>query len=386
MKSNLVPAVSPESGATVLSMKQNNYHRRLLDQLKSGVVLLDQDLRVLYLNLEGEALLEVSDRKAPRMTLDEILIGADEDIREIRRALRNDSSFTKHQATFRLHTGRDITVDYTISPFEENGQAGILMELQSLHYTQRISRDEVLLSTQATTRELVRGLAHEIKNPLGGIRGAAQLLAQELPSEELKDYTNVIIEEADRLRNLVDRLTGSRKLPEMAAVNIHEVLERVASLVAAEIVNKAIELEKDYDPSIPLAVGDQEQLIQAVLNVVRNAVQALESPAVDHDLGTIRLRTRVLRNVTIGNTLHRLVVRVDVCDNGPGIPDNITDTLFYPMISGRAEGTGLGLSIAQSIINQHGGIIECDSQPGSTVFTITLPLPEETSSRGTDQA
>jgi two-component system nitrogen regulation sensor histidine kinase GlnL len=260
------------------------------------------------------------------------------------------------------------------------------MELHSLHYTQRISRDEVLLSTQATTRELVRGLAHEIKNPLGGIRGAAQLLAQELPSEELKDYTNVIIEEADRLRNLVDRLTGSRKLPEMAALNIHEVLERVASLVEAEIVDKAIELEKDYDPSIPSAMGDQEQLIQAVLNVVRNAVQALESPAVDHDLGIIRLRTRVLRNVTIGNTLHRLVVRVDVCDNGPGIPDTITDTLFYPMISGRADGTGLGLSIAQSIINQHGGIVECDSQPGSTVFTITLPLPEETSSRGTDQA
>ena len=358
-------------------MKKENHHKRLLDQLKTGVLLLDKDLRILYLNLEGESLLEVSDRKAPRMTLQEILIGADEDIGEIRKALHSGASYTKHRAGFRLYNGKNITVDYTISPFEDDGAARIIMELHSLQYSQRISRDEVLLSTQATTRELVRGLAHEIKNPLGGIRGAAQLLAQELPDEELKDYTNVVIEEADRLRNLVDRLVGSRKLPEMAELNIHEVIERVASLVEAEIVNKTIELEKDYDPSIPPVMGDKEQLIQAILNIVRNAVQALESPAVDHDLGTLRLRTRVLRNVTIGNTQHRLVTRVEICDNGPGIPESITDTLFYPMISGRAEGSGLGLSIAQSIINQHGGIIECDSRPGSTVFTITIPLPDE---------
>lgn len=360
-------------------MEQDNHHKRLLDQLKTGVLVLDADLRILYLNIEGESLLEVSDKQAPKMTLDEILIGADEDIREVRKALENESSYTKHRANFRLFTGKNITVDYTISPFSEDGEARIMMELRSLQYSQRISRDEVLLSTQATTRELVRGLAHEIKNPLGGIRGAAQLLAQELPAEDLKDYTNVIIEEADRLRNLVDRLTGSRKLPEMSLINIHQVLERVTSLVEAEIANKAIELEKDYDPSIPPVMGDQEQLIQAVLNIVRNAVQAMESPAVDHDLGIIGLRTRVVRNVTIGNTLHRLATRVEIYDNGPGIPDSITDTLFYPMISGRPEGTGLGLSIAQSIINQHGGIIECDSQPGSTVFTITMPLSEESS-------
>jgi len=360
-------------------MEKDCHHKRLLDQLKTGVLLLDTDLRILYLNLEGEALLEVSDKQAPKMTLEEILIGADEDFREIRKALVTESSYTKHRAGFRLFTGKNITVDYTISPFDDGGETRIMMELHSLQYSERISRDEVLLSTQATTRELVRGLAHEIKNPLGGIRGAAQLLAQELPAEELKDYTNVIIEEADRLRNLVDRLTGSRKLPEMSSLNIHQVLERVTSLVEAEIANKTIELEKDYDPSIPPVMGDQEQLIQAVLNIVRNAVQALESPAVDHDLGIIGLRTRVLRNVNISNTLHRLVVRVEIYDNGPGIPESITDTLFYPMISGRAEGTGLGLSIAQSIINQHGGIIECDSQPGATVFTITMPLSDETS-------
>ncbi|MCB1672479.1 MAG: nitrogen regulation protein NR(II) [Gammaproteobacteria bacterium] len=358
-------------------MTLDNQHKRLLDQLKTGVLLLDRNLRILYLNLEAEALLEISGNQAPKLTLPDILLAADEDIRGIRRAIRSGTSFTKHRASFRLITGKNIVVDYTINPFDDEGQEQVMMEMHSKHYSQRISRDEVLLSTQATTRELVRGLAHEIKNPLGGIRGAAQLLAQELPDEELQDYTNVIIQEADRLRNLVDRLTGSRKLPEMQPLNIHEVLERVTSLVKAEINDRAIELEKDYDPSIPKVIGDKEQLIQAVLNIVRNAVQALESPSVEHRLGIICLRTRVLRNVTIGSVAHRLVARVEIRDNGPGIPNRIIDTLFYPMISGRADGSGLGLSIAQSIINQHGGIIECDSEPGATVFTLTIPLPDD---------
>jgi two-component system nitrogen regulation sensor histidine kinase GlnL len=352
----------------------DNVHRQLLDQLKTGVILLDKDLRPAYLNLAAEALFEISGKQALKMVLGNILLGAQEDIEEIEQALANQTSFTKHKAIFKLTTGKDITVDYSINPFDEQGQPQILMEVNSLYYSQRISRDEAILSTQATTRELVRGLAHEIKNPLGGIRGAAQLLAQELPDEELKDYTNVIIEEADRLRNLVDRLVDSRKLPDMQPVNIHEVLERVTSLVEAEITNRAIKLVKDYDPSIPSIVGDAEQLIQAVLNVVRNAVQALDSPSVDHDLGKIILRTRVMRHTTIGNNIHRLVARIDIEDNGPGIPSRITDTLFYPMISGRADGSGLGLSIAQSIVNQHGGIIECVSNPGFTKFSITIPL------------
>ena len=355
-------------------MTLDNVHKRLLDQLKTGVILLDKDLRPAYLNLAAESLFEISGNQAMKMALGNILMGAQEDIDEIKQALALQTSFTKHEAKFKLTTGKDITVDYSINPFDEDGQPQILMEVNSLHYSQRISRDEAILSTQATTRELVRGLAHEIKNPLGGIRGAAQLLAQELPSEELAEYTNVIIEEADRLRNLVDRMVGARKLPEKQPVNIHEVLERVTSLVEAEISNKDIKVNKDYDPSIPPITGDAEQLIQAVLNILRNAVQALDSPSVDRDLGNIILRTRVMRHTTIGNNLHRLVARIDVEDNGPGIPTRITDSLFYPMISGRPDGSGLGLSIAQSIINQHGGIIECDSKPGLTIFSITIPL------------
>ena len=220
----------------------------------------------------------------------------------------------------------------------------------------------------------MRGLAHEIKNPLGGIRGAAQLLARELPDEGLRDYTNVIIEEADRLRNLVDRMLGSNKLPSLAMTNIHEVLERVASLIEAE-AQGSITLVRDYDPSIPDLLIDREQLIQAVLNIVRNALQALSAQS-DLRLGRISLRTRTLRQFTIGHTRHRLVVKMEIIDNGPGIPPALQETIFYPMVSGRPDGTGLGLAITQNIISQHQGLIECESHPGHTVFSIFLPLDQ----------
>lgn len=221
---------------------------------------------------------------------------------------------------------------------------------------------------------LVRGLAHEIKNPLGGIRGAAQLLSRELPEESLKDYTNVIIEEADRLRNLVDRMLGSNKLPNLAPTNIHEVLERVSSLVEAESQG-SITLVRDYDPSIPDLLLDREQMIQAVLNMVRNAMQAIAGQN-DLRLGRITLRSRTLRQFTIGHTRHRLVCKVEIIDNGPGIPAELQETIFYPMVSGRPDGTGLGLAIAQNIISQHQGLIECESHPGHTVFSLFLPLEQ----------
>ena len=218
-------------------------------------------------------------------------------------------------------------------------------------------------------RSLVRGLAHEIKNPLGGLRGAAQLLERQLPSEELKEFTQVIIGEADRLQNLLDRMLGPNTPPNMRMINIHSVLERVRTLVEAENASlPGIELERDYDPSIPDVYGDAEQLIQVVLNLVRNAIQALGQE------GRIVLRTRTQRQVTLGQKVHRLVLRVDIVDNGPGIPEPLQNDIFYPMVTGRADGTGLGLPIAQSVINHHGGLIECASRPGETVFTIYLPL------------
>jgi len=357
----------------------DNVHKRLLDNLRTGVLLLDSELHIRYINLAAENLLDMSDRKANQLFLGDVFINAAEDISEIQAALSNDSSFTKHNAELRLAHGKTLTVDYTINPFEENGDQKALLEMTSVELSHRISREESLSSTHATTRELVRGLAHEIKNPLGGIRGAAQLLAQELDSEELAEYTNVIIEEADRLHNLVDRLVGSRKPPNMQLINIHEVLERVGSLVEAEISNSGTTLDRDYDPSIPPLLADSEQLIQAMLNILRNAMQSLSSPDVEHTLGKIHIRTRIIRNSTIGSSFHKLAASIKIIDNGPGIPAEIIDTIFYPMISGRADGTGLGLSITHSIITQHKGLIECESRPGVTCFTVVLPIgtPDE---------
>lgn len=355
-------------------MTVDKIHKKLLDHLKTGVILLDADLNLLFINLAAQQLFEISGRKAVGTSLARLLVDADGDLAEIRDALGNGASFTKREARLLLSNGRSVELDYTVNTFRDGDARQALVELSSLEHAYRINREESLNSAHSTTRELVRGLAHEIKNPLGGIRGAAQLLAAELPNRELGDYTNVIIEEADRLRNLVDRLVGSRKVPALAPTNIHEVLERVHSLVEAEIAGGAIQLQRDYDPSIPPLPADAEQLIQATLNIVRNAVQSLSSSSVDHDLGKIILRTRITRNATLNSTFHRLAANIRIVDNGPGIPEPIADTLFYPMISGRAEGTGLGLSIARDIINRHNGLIECTSRPGATCFSIVLPL------------
>lgn len=351
-----------------------NLHKRLLDNLSTGVIVFDQELRLSYINLAAESTLAISGRQIYKAWIGDIFLGAAQDISDIQSAQASHHSFTKRKAELTMLQGRTISVDYTITPLIDLEDAHILMEIQAINYAERISKEEALVSTHETTRELVRGLAHEIKNPLGGIRGAAQLLARELPDGELTDYTNVIIEEADRLHKLVDRLVGTRKPPELKAINIHEVIERVRSLIEVEVMDKDIRIERNYDPSIPDVMADSEQLIQAVLNIVRNAMQALESPNVRHSSGTIELTTRVLRNITIGSVFHRLAARIEVIDNGPGIPEDLIGSIFYPMISGRAEGTGLGLSIAHSIINQHKGMIECDSKPGHTRFAIYIPV------------
>ena len=220
-----------------------------------------------------------------------------------------------------------------------------------------------------TVTGLAAMLAHEIKNPLSGIRGAAQLLERELDNPDFKEYTDIIIQEADRLRNLVDRLLGPHKSMTLESLNILEVLEYVRKLVSVECPDN-VRIMMDYDPSIPNISGDREQLVQAMLNVVRNAMQALA--ATEH--GVITLRTRIQRKFTIANVQHNIILRVDIADNGPGIPKELADNLFFPMVSGRAEGTGLGLSIAQSVVNRHQGLIKFDTQHGETTFSIYLPL------------
>ncbi len=250
----------------------------------------------------------------------------------------------------------------------------IVVEMVPLEQQTRQEREERLAEQAQTNKELIRNLAHEIKNPLGGIRGAAQLLEMEIESEELTEYTQVIIREADRLQSLVDRLLAPHRRPHMVSdVNIHEVCERVRSLILAEFP-KGINVVRDYDTSIPEFRGDPEQLIQTVLNIAHNACQALAERMATGD-ASLTFRTRVLRQTTFGKKRYRLALELHVIDNGPGVPDSIKDRIFYPLVSGREGGSGLGLTLAQTFVQQHHGLIEVDSVPGRTDFKILIPLP-----------
>lgn len=349
-------------------------HRLLLDNLTTATLLLNADLRLEYMNPAAEMLLAVSGQRSHGQFISELFTESAEALSALRQAVEQAHPFNKREAVLTAVTGQTLTVDYAVTPIINRGETLLLLEVHPRDRLLRITKEEAQLSKQETTKLLVRGLAHEIKNPLGGIRGAAQLLARELPNEDLRDYTSVIIEEADRLRNLVDRMLGSNKLPSLVMTNVHEVLERVGSLVEAESQGSII-LVRDYDPSIPDVLIDREQMIQAVLNIVRNAMQAIGAQN-EMRLGRITLRTRTLRQFTIGHVRHRLVTRLEIIDNGPGIPAELLDTIFYPMVSGRADGTGLGLAITQNIISQHQGLIECESHPGHTVFSIFLPLEQ----------
>ncbi len=343
-------------------------HKQILENLTGAVLVLDDNLCIQYMNPAAEMLLEASVRRLKDRPIEDWLSSSEDELAVLRQSLSSGHPYSKREARLVTQTGHVLTVDYSVNPVPK---AGILLEIQARDRLIRIEREEELLTRHASARVLVRGLAHEIKNPLGGIRGAAQLLDRELDREELHEYTQIIIEEADRLRNLVDRLLGPHKLPVIEQLNIHAVLEHVCRLVTAETEGR-VEIVRDYDPSIPEFEGAKGQLIQAVLNIIRNAVQAMEEAATP--VPKITLRTRALRQITLGTERHRLVCALEIIDNGPGIPEELSDTLFYPMVSSRAQGSGLGLSIAQSIVNQHRGLIEFTSVPGETRFNLFIPL------------
>lgn len=350
----------------------SDLQQRVLESLHSVVLLFDGDLRLRYVNPAGEMLFEASSRHLLNSKINELIQMDVNLINALREVLDTGHPFTKHETKLMLLAQREVTVDMVVSSLREaQGKPELLVEMNRLDRLLRITRDESLLMQQKATRELLRGLAHEVKNPLGGLRGAAQLLEKQLPDDDLMEYTRVIIDEADRLKTLVNRILGPSSVPQIQPTNLHEVLERVRSLVLAE-KHGGLSIQRDYDPSIPEINIDPDQLIQAVLNIVRNACQAL------NDKGEITLQTRILRKYTIGKEYHRLVAKINVIDNGPGIPFDIKERIFFPMITGRAEGSGLGLSIAQSLIQQHGGLIECESEPGKTVFSIILPLERRT--------
>jgi two-component system nitrogen regulation sensor histidine kinase GlnL len=346
-----------------------NIYKPILDSLSTAIVLVDSDLLICHMNPAAEALLAMSCESNTGEPITYFFYESDETDRQLKIAANQANHYTKRHAEWRLLSGGSVTVDYTVTPFGDHD--GLIIEIQPIDRLLRISREEMLTSSHETSRNLIRGMAHEIKNPLGGIRGAAQLLARELPNSNLAEYTSIIIDEADRLRNLVDRMLGPNQLPKWQSLNIHEAIERVANIIKAES-HDVIKIVRDYDPSIPELQGDKEMLIQALLNIVRNAMQALMEAKVHN--GVIQLRTRIQRQYTIGRKHHPLICRIDIIDNGPGIPEHMIENIFYPMISGRAEGTGLGLTISQHLIHQHHGLIECHSEPGNTRFSLYLPM------------
>jgi two-component system nitrogen regulation sensor histidine kinase GlnL len=272
----------------------------------------------------------------------------------------------------RQNNPEPLLVHVVVAQTDRAGE--VIVEMLPLEAQARQEREERLIDQAQANKELIRNLAHEIKNPLGGIRGAAQLLEMEIDSRELKEYTKVIIHEADRLQTLVDRLLAPHRRPHVVGdVNIHEVCERVRSLVLAEFP-KGLKVVREYDTSIPEFRGDREQLIQAVLNIAHNACLALSERIAAGDAELV-FRTRIARQVTFGKQRYRLALELHVIDNGPGVPDSIRDRIFYPLVSGREGGSGLGLTLAQTFVQQHHGLIECDSIPGKTDFKLLIPLP-----------
>lgn len=350
-------------------MSPSELYKSILDSLTTAVVLVDDELLLCHMNPAAEALMAMSNEGNTGEVITHFFFESEDTELELRKAAAQGNHYTKRHATWQLPGSASITVDYTVTPFGD--YEGLILEIQPMDRLLQISREEMLTTSHETTRNLIRGMAHEIKNPLGGIRGAAQLLARELPNENLSEYTNVIIDEADRLRNLVDRMLGPNQLPKWQSLNIHEPIERVMSVIRAE-GRDALMIVRDYDPSIPNFEGDKEMLIQALLNIVRNAMQALIESQTHN--AVIQIRTRIERHYTIGRKHHPLVCRIDIIDNGPGIPPEMVEHIFYPMISGRPEGTGLGLTISQHLIHQHNGLIECRSEPGQTRFSLYLPM------------
>jgi len=346
-----------------------------LDLLSSAVLLLDGQLRIRHCNPAAENLFAVSQRVCLGQPLEQLLGAPSTLVAALENALANRWGYTGHDIVVAKDHAEPIHLDCTVSPIEAEatGGASLLLEFRPIDQQLRVVREEQEAVQQRATQELIRNLAHEIKNPLGGIRGSAQLLDRELAGMEnappLREYTDVIIHEADRLQDLLHRLLSSHRAMQPAQINIHEILERVRRLIHAEF--PGVRVRRDYDTSLPDLTGDREQLIQALLNILRNAAQAMNGT------GEIITRTRAIRQVTLAKKRYRLALELQIIDNGPGIPEEIRDRIFYPLVSGRQGGTGLGLALAQSFVQHHHGSIEAESAPGRTRFTLRLPLKNE---------
>ncbi|MDN3697625.1 MULTISPECIES: nitrogen regulation protein NR(II) [Vibrio] len=346
----------------------------IINNMVTATLMLDDGLIIRYANPAAEQLFSQSSKRIVDHPLSQLIQHASLDLALLTQPLQSGQSVTDSDVTF-VVDGKPLMLEVTVSPLScqaphSNKKAlMLLVEMRKIDQQRRLSQELNQHAQQQAAKLLVRGLAHEIKNPLGGLRGAAQLLEKMLPEPELTEYTQIIIEQADRLRVLVDRLLGPQKPGQKKSENLHLILEKVRQLVELDI-NADVRIERDYDPSLPDILMDTDQVEQAMLNIVSNAAQILSN----QPQGIITIRTRTVHQANIHGQRHKLAARIEIIDNGPGIPSELQDTLFYPMVSGREGGTGLGLSISQNLIDQHHGKIDVESWPGHTIFTIYLPI------------
>ena len=358
------------SAVELLALTQAPYEG--LDLLSTAVLLVDSSGRIAHVNQSAELLFDTS-RKTLVGQLAGRVLGDDAEMRQLVADAQANAFGQRKQIMELRRVGRDPLPVRVIAAVQFVDDIPLVLEITEIEQQLKVDREERQIGLTEANRELLRNLAHEIKNPLGGVRGAAQLLEAELSSSEQREYTRVIIAEADRLHALVDRLLMPHRAPRVVSeMNIHEVCERVRLIMVSEFP-RGLTITRDYDASAPEFRGDKEQLIQALLNVVRNAAQALDARIAAGD-AEIVLRTRVARQVTIARARHRLALDLHVIDNGPGIPEPLKDRIFFPLVSGRDGGNGLGLTLAQNFIQQHDGMIEADSRPGRTNFRILIPL------------
>lgn len=344
---------------------------KLLDNLNTAVVIINGHFNVCYANFSAQRLFERSLNQLVNSDLRDYFLNRSIEEERLIRAMETAEEFTENEIQLCFRDKRFVLADITVTGITINDVGHLMFEVRRIDKQKRISQETQQHAQQHAARELIRGLAHEIKNPLGGIRGAAQLLGRSLASEEHREFTAMIIEQADRLRNLVDRLLGPNTLPRFTECNLHQCIERVRTLVSAD-ESLQVNVLRDYDPSIPDLVLDPDMIEQAVLNIVRNAQQALYEGEIENP--TIELITRIERQMTIHGKRFPLCAVIKIIDNGKGIPTELKDTLFYPMITSKSGGSGLGLSISQTLIDHHNGKIEFESRPGKTEFSIYIPI------------
>lgn len=356
----------------------------MLEQLRLAVVVIDEQGFTKFSNQHGSMMFGQSKKKMVGIKLWDLVIKHTFPERLLDELWECGRSFYDNEVEFVFPDGRHIVTEVTADTVKVQNETYCLLQIRQNDNLRKINQENTQKHHLSASRHLIRGLAHEIKNPLGGIRGAAQLLSRSLDSEELKEYTQLIIEQSDRLRDLVDRLLGPNTPPKRAYTNIHVVLERICNLVRLDKPEQLV-IDRDYDPSLPNTVLDPNQVEQAILNVVRNGIQALSAHMAKMPEGTVPkliIRTRFAGSKVLHDVRFRKVLKISVIDNGPGISDELIDTIFYPLVTDKSDGNGLGLSIAQTLIDQHKGKINVESLPGYTAFNIYLPVIQE--NEGTD--